>query len=87
MLDVGFDTRRILSADLDGRPDLLIGRQESSSGFFHDDKSETQPPALLFLKNTLPEASQRNWITVSLGGKTGISPYGAVVSSSDSFMC
>jgi hypothetical protein len=104
MLDVGFDfdTRRILSADLDldGRPDLLVGRQESTSGFFHDAKSETQPPALLVLKNTLPEASQRNWITVSLQGKPGISPHGAVVElktqkssqravviSGDSFMC
>lgn len=104
MLDVGFDfdTRRVLSADLDldGRPDLLVGRQESTSGFFHDAASETTPPALLVLRNTLPEAAQRNWIAFSLEGKPGVSPLGAVVElqtkgqtqravviSGDSFMC
>lgn len=104
MLDVGFDfdTRRVLSADLDldGRPDLLVGRQESTSGFFHDAASETTPPALIVLKNTLPEAAQRNWIRVTLQGAPGISTHGAVVElqtreqtqravilSGDSFMC
>lgn len=104
MLDVGFDfdTRRVLSADLDldGRPDLLVGRQESTSGFFHDAKSETIPPALLVLRNTLPEAARRHWIAFSLEGKPGVSPQGAVVElqtktqtqravviSGDSFMC
>lgn len=104
MLDVGFDfdTRRVISADLDldGRPDLLVGRQESTSGFFHEASSETSPPALLILRNTLKEASERNWISVSLQGAAGISPHGAVVEittptqtqrsviiSGDSFMC
>ena len=83
MLDIGFDfdTRRIISADLDldGRPDLLVGRQESTTGFFHDAKSKSTPPALLVLKNTLPQAATRNWISVSLKGAPGISPHGAVV--------
>lgn len=104
MLDVGFDfdTRRVISADLDldGRPDLLVGRQESTSGFFHEAQSETTPPALLIFQNTLPEAKERNWIGVTLEGKAGVSPHGAVVEistatqtqravvvSGDSFMC
>jgi hypothetical protein len=104
MFDVGFDfdTRRIISADLDldGRPDLLVGRQESTTGFFHEATSKTTPPALLILKNTLKQATERNWITVSLQGSPGISPHGAVVElttptqtqravivSGDSFMC
>lgn len=104
MLDVGFDfdTRRIVSADLDldGRPDLLVGRQESTTGFFHDTRSKTTPPALLVLRNSLPETAERNWITINLEGAPGVSPLGAVVElrtatqtqravviTGDSFMC
>lgn len=104
MLDVGFnfDTRRVISADLDldGRPDLLVGRQESTSGFFHEPGSETSPPALLIHRNTLKEAGERNWIGVTLEEQAGVSSHGAVVElmtkgqtqrsvvvSGDSFMC
>lgn len=104
MMDVGFDfdTRRVISADLDldGRPDLLVGRQESTSGFFHDADSESSPPALLVYRNTLREAGERNWIGVDLQGAAGVSSHGAVVElvtpsqnqravvvSGDSFMC
>ncbi len=104
MLDVGFDfdTRRVISADLDldGHPDLLVGRQESTSGFFHEAAAETTPPALLIFQNTLPEARERNWIGVSLEESAKVSAHGAVVEmtragqvqrsvvvSGDSFMC
>lgn len=99
MLDVGFDfdTRRVISADLDldGRPDLLVGRMESTSGFLHQGGAETSPPTLYILQNTLPEASQRNWIGVTLQGDcngavieltTAAQKQRSVIVSGDSFM-
>ncbi|NNC89608.1 MAG: CRTAC1 family protein [Akkermansiaceae bacterium] len=83
LLDVGFnfDCRRVVAADLDldGRPDLLVGRIEGTSGFFHDGKSEVEPPGLLVLQNTLPEAAARHWIGVTLQGAAGVSPQGATI--------
>ena len=100
MLDVGFDfdTRRIISADLDldGRVDLLVEKQESTSGFFHEAHEGKTPPTLFILKNTLPEAGQRNWIGVTLEGDpngavieltTANQKQRAVIISGDSFMC
>ncbi len=82
-LDVGFDfdCRRIISADLDldGRVDLLVGRMEGTSGFFHDGETQVDPPALLVLQNVLPEAAHRNWIGVTLEGAPGVSPLGAII--------
>ncbi|MGC6425653.1 MAG: CRTAC1 family protein [Akkermansiaceae bacterium] len=100
MLDLGFDfdTRRIISADLDldGRPDLLVGRLESTSGFLHQSSSGNSPPTLYILKNTLPEAAERNWIGVTLQGDingaiieltTPSQRQRSVLVSGDSFMC
>lgn len=100
MLDVDFDfdTRRVISADLDldGRPDLLVGRMESTSGFLHQSSAETNAPTLYLLKNTLPEAAERNWIGVSLQGDcngavieltTASQKQRSVIISGDSFMC
>ncbi|MGJ8723392.1 MAG: CRTAC1 family protein [Roseibacillus sp.] len=104
LLDIGFDfdCRRVIAADLDldGRVDLAVGRIEGTSGFFHDGETDVEPPALLIMQNTLPEAEKRPWIGVTLETSKESSPNGAklslktnqrviesVIVSGDSFMC